>query len=182
MTQFSPIIVAFSLPEIAKRELTRLNNNCDKNKGIDFNLHIPHVTLWMGFVEDLKSIEKEFYRVFSSLELEIQIKEQTIFHGVNGDVLSLSLERNRTLEILQNRIHHFFEPFRVHGNQNENLSENTVTYMNDFPNKSCLNYDGHITVGYSSNLAYTTLNKIKVKEPKIFLAGNNCTCLKVIHS
>ena len=176
-----PIIVAFSMPVLINEKLVVLNDTCNKNKGIDFNSHIPHLTLWMGFVEDVGQVKKSFYKVFKQIEIEIQIKDASIFTGINGDVLSLNISKNSTLEVLQNRIHHFLEPYRVVG-EDEQLDPETLMYMNNFASKSCLNYDPHITIGYRSELLSFSIEKFKVEEPTMFLAGNKCTCVDVIHS
>lgn len=182
MSRNIPIIVGFPIENETLDIVKQLNVDCTRSKGIDFEKVIPHVTLWMGFVseEDLRFVFDDFYHVFKSVYLELTFDKQEIYSGVNGDVLSLGLICSRSLSTLQNRIHHFWEPYRNKCDDFENFSIETISYINNFESCSLDNYDPHITVGFKSTLSEVSMGNVKVENPKIFLMGNNCTCLEVI--
>lgn len=184
MLEITPIIIGFPLEVSLKKELVRFNQNCNPNSGIDFNVHIPHITLWMGFVQndDLEILRKSFYKVFHNINFQTVIEDALLFNGIEGSVLSLSVLKNKSLDVLQNRIHHFFEPFRKQVKAYESFSIETLKYVNHFHEKSLDQFEPHITVGFFENNIDFKPMKIQLSNPKIFLMGNNCTCLEVISS
>ncbi len=177
-----PIIIGFPIDGELLPKLVSLNNTCDKEKGVDFDIHIPHITLWMGFIkeEDLNTVIKDFYHIFRSISIALTIEKGQIFSGVNGDVLSFDIAFQRELFTLQNRIFHFWEPYRVVTECYQGFNASTLAYVNDFSEHSLTNYEPHITVGFSSEIIQLNVKKFTVENPEIFLMGNNCTCLKVI--
>lgn len=174
-----PIIVAFPIKGESLEKVHELNEKCNLDKGIDFRFVIPHLTLWMGFVDEAKVsvLKDEFEKVFKNVSTSLVISSLDLFQGVEGTVLSVSISSNRYLELLQNRIHHFFEPFRHLPSSFTNMNEVTINYINGFSEKSLEFYDPHITIGFSDELFELTFDRFRVAEPKMFLAGNNCTCI-----
>jgi 2'-5' RNA ligase len=181
-----PLIVALEIEKSIKNAqiIFDLNKSCMTNKGIDFVIHRPHISLWMGFVEknELESLQKSFYKVFNNIQLEVQITNAIVFIGIDGNVLSLNIDKTKRLAVLQNRIHHFFEPYRMQVENHKDFSLTTLSYVNQFKDKSLENFDPHITVGFSDKKINIEPFSLNLKNPKIFLMGNNCTCLEVISS
>lgn len=177
-----PIIVAFPIDGESLDVLYRLNQKCDLEKGIDFNTSQPHITLWMGFVSEIDALtlKKEFYNVFGNISMKVEVERLELFAGVEGEVLSASIKKSKMLYLLQNRVHHYFEPYRYKPSTYGEMNDTTVHYVNLFYTKSLEKYDPHITVGFSNKLLDLPIDSFVVSEPKIYLAGNNCTCLKVI--
>lgn len=181
-----PLIVALEIEKSNKNAqlIFDLNKFCNLKKGIDFEIHSPHITLWMGFVDndDLEILKKSFYKVFYNITIQTKIENAILFNGIEGNVLSLNVKKNMLLETLQNRIHHFFEPYRKQVKAYNAFSYATINYINHFNEKSLDHYNPHITVGFAEKNVDFKPMKIQLSNPKIFLMGNNCTCLEVISS
>jgi len=177
-----PVIIGFSIESDMLSYVKTLNESCNRVDGIDFDSAVPHVTLWMGFVheKDLHHVFEDYYCVFKNVSLDLKARCIDLFEGINGNVLSLSIINSFELETLQNRIHHYWEPYRIVQNEFQTFNKETVSYVNDFWKNSLSNYDPHITIGFCQEK--TELNELNfsVNDPKIFLMGNNCTCQQVI--
>ena len=136
------------------------------------------------FIEkkELQSLIFSLNKVFSNINIDVFVNKSDLFVGIEGNVLSLQVEKTRNIELLQNRVHHFFEPYRKISKPNQKFNASTIKYVNSFSKKSLENFDPHITIGFTDQnytIAPFTLN---LRNPKIFLMGNNCTCLEVISS
>jgi hypothetical protein len=183
LTDLTPIIIGFPIENELRKDVNFLNKSSIIKEGIDFEKVIPHITLWMGFVsvEDLEYVYNDFYKVFSSISLELSLRDQQIYEGVNGSVLSLGVLNCQDLSIIQNRIHHFWEPYRRSCKGYENFNDGTLLYVNDFKKHSLEGYDPHITVGFADEKGDFELINFKIDNPQIFLMGNNWTCLQGIN-
>lgn len=180
--QLTPIIIGFPLDEQVNRVIIRVNHALGSSE-IDFNSRIPHVTLWMGFVKtkQIDSLNLGLNKIFQNVSMEVGLKELELFKSQFGLVWSLELELTRSLYLLQNRVHHFFEPFREISDKFNGLSDVTVNYINDFSSKSLDNYSPHITIGMGQKEIDLELDKtIILKDPKMFEMGDFCTCVQLI--
>lgn len=180
--ELTPILIGFPLCEEVFNWVVTENKSTDLEK-INFERQIPHVTLWMGFVraKQIKSLNTGLQKVFQNISIESDANELQLFAGKFGSVLSLDIRLTRELNLLQNRIHHFFEPFRETGNLEGNLDQDTVEYINNFPKKSLANYEPHITIGFSRSLNERDIQtKMTLKNPVMFAMGNYCTCISCI--
>ncbi|MCB9196952.1 MAG: 2'-5' RNA ligase family protein [Flavobacteriales bacterium] len=177
-----PIIIAFGFDCRSEEELKILNRSTQVEKGIDFNEVIPHLTLWMGFIRSsqIESLELSLRKVFYNPLSILKSDGLEIFKGVDGSVLSLNVERTRELELLQNRIHHFFEPFRENVKYYEGMSMNTLEYINNFQDKSLERYDPHVTIGFADSVNGDFSNSLNMQSLSMFEAGNYCTCINRI--
>ena len=177
-----PVIVAFSIEGETLKIVQCVNLKCNLNLGIDFKVAIPHVTLWMGFVQEkqLSILENEFNRAFKNVELTLNFVGIELFDGVSGKVLSATVSKERSLLLLQNKVYHFFEPHRVKPFTHDKVDELTLNYINSFGEKSLKRYEPHVTLGFSEVCLPMAMGDFIVSAPKIYLAGNNCTCLEVI--
>ena len=177
-----PIIVAYPIENESLIDIKAINSKCNLNQGIDFSKSIPHITLWMGFVKEseLNNLSNEFGKEFKEVSIRSTVSGASLYAGISGSVLSLNVANDEGLALLQNKIHYFFEPFRVMNATYLLMNNVTVDYINSFFNKSLEQYEPHITIGFSEVLHPFKIREINFQEPKIFLAGNNCTCIEVI--
>ena len=136
-----PVLVGFALPEELLLEVIRLNGDLDRSR-IDFEQQIPHVTLWMGFVKErqVTPLNLGLHKVFHEVSVQTQVKDLNKFENQFGSVWSIDIQMNRSFHLLQNRVHHFFEPFREHAIDMHGFDQTTVDYINRFESKSLDNY------------------------------------------
>ncbi len=178
----TPILIGFDLSSEPLERVLQLNQELDKTK-VNFGQSIPHVTLWMGFVKSkhLAPLSLGLTKIFHDITLQTMLGELTKFENDLGSVWSWEVKKNRELDLLQNRIHHFFEPFREKCAVYEGLNESSTAYVNDFAQKSLEHYDPHITIGFG-DLKPMELSSLPItlSDPKMFFIGNYCTCREEI--
>lgn len=180
--QLTPILIGFPLDKHVNQEVVRVNQTLGSSQ-IDFNSVIPHVTLWMGFVKtkQIEALNLGLDKIFQNVSIEVQLEKMERYDSKFGLVWSIGINLSRELYLLQNRIHHFFEPFREKATEYNGLSRETIEYINDFSSKSLDHYSPHITIGFGGeNVEFHTASKIILKDPKMFKVGNYCTCTKQI--
>lgn len=183
-SNLTPIIIGFSLEKELKSQVQFFNRSLDRSR-INLETCIPHVTLWMGFVknEQLPALNLGLEKIFRNVFIHTEVEQLTDFTNELGTSWSMSLQLNRSLYLLQNRIHHFFEPFREIGEKYEDCNSITIDYINNFVSKSLDNYSPHITIGFGDSLAVNpTFLPVFLKNPDMFEAGNYCTCVRRIQS
>lgn len=176
----TPILVGFLPKEELQNSLIELNKSMDHSK-INLSERIPHVTLWMGFVrtKQVNSLNLGLEKIFQSVSISARFGRIEEFKNQFGSVWSLGIELNRPLYLLQNRVHHFFEPFREVCDHYEGFNETTLEYVNKFPSKSLDNYDPHITIGFGDSCDDLNLgHDLILQDPKMFDMGNFCTCVR----
>lgn len=177
----TPVIVGFELPEDLLMKLKSINQLFDGK--IDFEVVVPHISLWMGFIpsKQIGSLNLGLLKIFQNVEMTLSFGETRVYSGDFGKVISTDVILSRSLHLFENRIHHFFEPFRESPEDFGCLDQATVTYLNNFNRKSLDQYDPHITIAFGDRVPVFELPKqFSVRDPRMFLAGNFCTCLSVI--
>lgn len=181
MREVTPVLVGFEISGKLRTEVLALNKDL-LSKEINFKCHIPHLTLWMGFIykNQLNSLNLGLRKIFSDIEIEVELNRTEIFPGILGNVLSVSIKENRQLKLLQNRIHHFFEPFRVVVEEFDGLGSPTVNYINKFPIKSLSAYEPHLTIGRSDLRKDLRIKHSKLEVLKMMELGNGAVAISVI--
>lgn len=177
--KLKPILIGFSLGKDALTMVKAMNQQLDTSK-INFDEQIPHVTLWMGFIKEqqVASLHLGLKKIFQNIEMTVDVKALEKFDSDFGSVFSLGIQMSRALYLLQNRVHHFFEPFRERADQYKDFDAPTLNYINNFKAKSLDNYDPHITIGFGEELSdECSITQLQLRDPKMFLMGNNCTCM-----
>lgn len=177
-SNLKPILVGFSLPKDLNELIFEINASLDTSK-IDFNNRIPHVTLWMGFVKtkQLASLNLGLRKIFRNISIETDLGSLETFESQFGKVCSWELKNVRPLYLLQNRIHHFFEPFREKSEGYDDFTPETIDYINNFSTKSLDNYSPHITIGFGEECHSQDFEgKVILNDPKMFSIANYCTC------
>lgn len=183
MQESQPVIIALE-PELEfQKKIIDLNKGCDRSGGqIDFSMHIPHITLWMGFlrINHIPSLRMGLEKVFYQSKVRLSVSDVSLFEGVAGNVVSIGIQKKRELELLQNRVHHFFEPFRERVLNYQGLDSASLSYVNDFAKKSLAAFDPHITVGFCDRIPGTLDGEFFTSDPLMFEMGNHCTCIRKI--
>lgn len=183
-SKLTPIIIGFSLEENLRSQVESFNRSLDRSI-VNLETSIPHVTLWMGFVKkkQLSALHLGLEKIFKNVSILAEVEKLSDFTNEFGTSWSMSLRLNRSLYLLQNRIHLFFEPFRETAEQYGDLNSTTLDYINNFTARSLDNYEPHITIGFGDNfVANPTFLPVFLKNPDMFEAGNYCTCIKRIQS
>lgn len=178
----TPILIGFKLPKSILPAIIDLNQKLELIQ-INFRNCLPHVTLWMGFIpsKQIESLSLGLEKIFKNVEINIDLGTLGVFQSKFGSVLSLELILNRELYLLQNRVHHFFEPFREIAESCDGFDQATVDYVNGFSNKSLDNYTPHITIGFGAKVPEIYMpNTIKLIDPMMFRVGNYCTCESLV--
>ena len=176
--KLTPILIGFEVSGEILEQVLQVNKKMDCSK-IDLSSRVPHVTLWMGFVKtkQIPSLKLGLEKIFQNISITAATGKLESYENEFGSVWSLNIEINRDLYLLQNRVHHFFEPFRELSGEIESLNETTLSYINGFATKSLVSFDPHITIGFGDMQNEINFPEtIELSNPKMFELANYCTC------
>lgn len=145
----------------------------------------PHITLWMGLVndEDLK----EVLSWIRSFDLKIILHENKLVHATgtdNSKLVHLTFEDSDLIGYLHRSIHERMELMMVAEQSRaemfsgDAISESTLKYSSEFHNShSLVNFKPHATIGYGE-LPQMDLGDLVFDKVSVFQLGNHCTCAK----
>jgi hypothetical protein len=154
---------------------------------------LPHISLLMGCLHsDHLDHAKKLLREISydHTPLELLVSDIVTVTTPPGDVMSLDIRRDKSLEDLQESVYDAFTPLLTHDAQPadmfdpELVSSSSLSWINNYVSESCFeNFWPHITVGYVKENA--TADGI---EPFLFSGsrlaichlGNYCTCKRIL--
>lgn len=145
----------------------------------------PHITLWMGLVndEDLK----EVLSWIRSFDLKIILHENQLVHTAKADkteLIHLTFEDSDLIGYLHRSIRERMELMKASQQASTEMfsgdviSESSIHYSSAFhENHSLSNFQPHVTIGYGK-IPEIVLGDLTFDKVSVYQMGNHCTCAK----